>query len=224
MKSCALIPAYNEAVHIAAVVRGARAHVDAVVVIDYGSTDGTAELAGAAGAFCLRSEKNSGKGAALRLGMRYAIDAGFTHAVTLDGDGQHRPEDIAGLLGVAQETGAGLVIGARTFDRARMPPARYYSNTVGSRWASALVGCRIGDSQSGFRVYRLDQLRRIELRSRRYEVEMEALIKMARSGATIAHAPVQTIYDGRQPRSKMKPVRDTVRICFCSLAFRFLGA
>ena len=53
---------------------------------------------------------------------------------------------------------------------------------------------------------------------------MEALIKMARNGATIAHAPIQMIYDGNQPRSKMKPIRDTVRICFCSLAFRFLGA
>lgn len=223
MKTCALIPAYNEASHIAAVVNGARQHVDAVVTIDDGSTDGTAELARAAGAICLRSEANGGKGAALRRGMRYAIKAGFTHAVTLDGDGQHCPGDIAGLLGVARETGAGLVIGARPFDRARMPLARYYSNTVGSRWASALVGRRIDDSQSGFRVYRLEQIGRIDLRSTRYEFEMEALIKMTRGGAEIAHAPVQMIYDGRQPRSKMKPVRDTVRICFCALAFRFLG-
>jgi glycosyltransferase involved in cell wall biosynthesis len=224
MKTCALIPAFNEAGHIAQVVGGARAQVDSVVVIDDGSTDGTAELAGRAGALCLVNAANSGKGSALRLGMQHALAEGFTHAVTLDGDGQHLPEDIAALLDVARETDAALVIGARPFDRALMPRARYYSNTVGSRWASAIVGRKILDSQSGFRVYKLEKLRGIDLRSTRYEFEMEALIKMARGGASIAHAPIHMVYDGNQPRSKMKPIRDTVRICFCSLAFRFLGA
>ncbi len=224
MKTCALIPAYNEAAHIAQVVNGAKAHVDSVVVVDDGSTDETAELASRAGAVCLRNAANRGKGAVLRMGMKHALAGGFTHAVTLDGDGQHLPEDISKLLRVARETGADLVIGARTFDRSLMPRARYYSNTVGSRWASAMVGRKIHDSQSGFRVYKLERFRHIVLRSTRYEFEMEALIKMARSGAVIAHAPIQMVYDGNQPRSKMKPIRDTVRICFCSLAFRFLGA
>lgn len=224
MKTCALIPAYNEASHIAQVVDGARAHVDSVVVIDDGSTDETSELASRAGAVCLRNAANRGKGAALRMGMKHAISEGFSHAVTLDGDGQHLPGDISTLLRVARETQADLVIGARPFDRSLMPLARYYSNTLGSRWASAIVGRKINDSQSGFRVYKLEKFRHIALRSTRYEFEMEALIKMARSGAAIAHAPVQMVYDGNRPRSKMKPIRDTVRICFCSLAFRFLGA
>ena len=72
--------------------------------------------------------------------MKHALAEGFTHAVTLDGDGQHLPEDISTLLRVARETEADLVIGERTFDRSLMPRARYYSNTVGSRWASAMVG------------------------------------------------------------------------------------
>jgi glycosyltransferase involved in cell wall biosynthesis len=224
MKTCALIPAYNEARHIAQVVEGARAHVDSVVVIDDGSTDETAELASRADAVCLRRAANRGKGSVLRMGMKHAIFEGFSHAVTLDGDGQHLPEDIPALLRVARETGADLVIGARPFDRSLMPLARYYSNTVGSRWASAMVGRKIEDSQSGFRVYRLDKLRHIRLRSACYEFEMELLIKMARSGAVIAHAPIHMVYDGNQPRSKMKPIRDTVRICLWSLAFRFLGA
>jgi hypothetical protein len=128
------------------------------------------------------------------------------------------------MMSVAKETGADLVIGARSFDRARMPRARYYSNTIGSRLASALVGCEIRDSQSGFRLFRLDKLRETKLRSRSYELEMEILIKMARSGCTIAHAPVHVVYDDGHARSKMKPVRDTVSICLWSLAFRFLGA
>jgi glycosyltransferase involved in cell wall biosynthesis len=206
MKICALIPAFNEASHIAHVVEGARQHVESVIVIDDGSSDGTAELARNAGAHCIESPSNCGKAAALRRGLSYARAQNFTHAITLDGDGQH------------------LVIGARPFDRALMPRARYYSNIVGSRWASALVGCEIKDSQSGFRLYRLDRLCRAALRSQRYEFEMEALIKMGRAGCTIAHAPIHMVYENGQARSKMKPVRDTARICIWSLAFRFLGA
>ena len=224
MRTCALIPAFNEAPYIANVVKGTQPHVEQVVVIDDGSSDETAQVAQAAGATCLRSETNCGKASALRTGIAFACAQNFTHAITLDGDGQHLPEDVPVMLRVAEQTGADLVIGARSFDRARMPRARYYSNTIGSRLASALVGCEIRDSQSGFRLFRLDKLRETKLRSRSYELEMEILIKMARSGCTIAHAPVHMVYDDGQARSKMKPVRDTISICLWSLAFRFLGA
>jgi glycosyltransferase involved in cell wall biosynthesis len=224
MKTCVLIPAYNEASHIAKVVESARQHVETIVVIDDGSEDGTEELARAAGATCLGTKANSGKAAALRIGIAFARENNFTHVITMDGDGQHLSEDLPAMLRVAQETGADLVIGARPFERAIMPRARWYSNTIGSRWASALVGCEIKDSQSGFRLFRLDKLSKIKLRSRRYELEMEVLIKMARSGCKIAHAPIHMVYDNGHARSKMKPIRDTVRICLWSVAFRFLGA
>jgi glycosyltransferase involved in cell wall biosynthesis len=224
MRVCALIPAFNEASHIAGVVEGARQYVESVIVIDDGSSDGTSETARNAGAFCIESPANRGKAAALRRGFTHARAQNFSHAITLDGDGQHLPQDIPALLRVARETDADLVIGARSFDRALMPRARYYSNTIGSRWASALVGREIKDSQCGFRLFRLEALNRVKLRSQRYEFEMEALIKLGRAGCTIAHAPIHMVYDNGQSRSKMKPVRDTVRICLWSLAFRFLGA
>ncbi|MGP8271297.1 MAG: glycosyltransferase family 2 protein [Terracidiphilus sp.] len=225
MHTCALIPAFNEAPHIAKVIAGVRRHIERVVVIDDGSGDGTADAARAAGAVCLKSKTNGGKGSALRAGISYAQAQGeFTHVITLDGDGQHLPEDIPALLRVAEESGADMVIGARPFARAFMPRSRYYSNTVGSRFTSALVGRKIDDSQCGMRLFRLDKLGAIKLRSRRYEFEMEVLIKMARAGCTIAHAPIRMVYDNGQARSKMKPIRDTVRICLWSMAFRFLGA
>lgn len=224
MKICALIPAFNEGPYIAAVVDEARRHVAEVVVIDDGSDDGTADAARSAGATCLQLPKNRGKASALRAGIAFARDHNFTHVITLDGDGQHLPEEIPVLVRVAEETGADLVIGARSFDPVLMPRSRYFSNTIGSRLASALVGCEIRDSQSGFRLFRLDRLDGAKLRSRYYEFEMEVLIKLARSGCTIAHAPIRIVYGQGQTRSKMKPVRDTVRVCLWSLAFRFLGA
>jgi len=224
MKVCVLIPAFNEAPYIARVVEGAKEYIENVVVIDDGSNDGTAEIARAAGATCLSTGSNSGKGAALIIGFAFACANNFTHVITLDGDGQHLPEDIPAMLRVAEETRADLVIGARPFERVIMPLARYYSNTVGSQLASKLVNREIKDSQSGFRLLRLDKLCRIKLRSRRYEVEMEVLIKMARSGCTIAHSPIQLVYENGHARSKMNPIRDTVRNCLWSFAFCFLGA
>jgi glycosyltransferase involved in cell wall biosynthesis len=221
MKVCALIPAYNEAPHVAAIARGAARYVAEVVVIDDGSTDGTDEQAARAGVTCLRLPRNRGKATALRAGLEYAQAGGFTHVLTLDGDGQHLPEDIPSLLDAGA---ADLVIGARGFDRAGMPRSRYFSNTMGSKVASWLVGCEIRDSQSGFRLIRLERLRGVRLRSRSYEFEMELLIKLACHGCTIAHAPVRAVYHDGQSRSKMHPVRDTVRICLWSLAFRYLGA
>jgi glycosyltransferase involved in cell wall biosynthesis len=165
--------------------------------------------------------RNWGKATALRAGLEYAQSRGFTHVLTLDGDGQHLPDDIPALLGARA---ADLVIGERSFDRASMPPSRYFSNTVGSKVASWLVGCEIRDSQSGFRLIRLEGLRGVRLRSRCYEFEMELLIKLARRGCTIGHAPVRAVYHAGQARSKMRPLRDTLRICLWSLAFRFLRA
>jgi glycosyltransferase involved in cell wall biosynthesis len=224
VRICALIPAFNEAGYVGSVVEGALRHVEEALVIDDGSTDGTAAVARAVGATCLGWPKNRGKAVALRAGIESAAVRGFTHVVTLDADGQHRPDDIPSLVRTARETGADLVIGMRPFDPALMPRSRYFSNTIGSRIASTLVGRKIRDSQCGFRLYRLDKLRRLRLRSRSYEFEMEVLIKMARAGWVIAHAPVAMVYDNGQARSKMRPVRDTVRICLWSLAFRFLRA
>jgi glycosyltransferase involved in cell wall biosynthesis len=223
MKICALVPAFNEAPHIAAVVTGASRFVDLVVAIDDGSSDGTFDLARSAGAACIQLPRNSGKASALLAGIKYVTARDFTHILTIDGDGQHCSEDIPALIETARRTGADLVIGTRSFDRDKMPRSRFYSNTLGSRFASALVGHKIHDSQSGFRLIRLEKLLCSKLRSRFYEFEMEVLVKMARQGCSIAEAPVSAIYENGQARSKMKHLRDTVWICCWSLAFRFLN-
>ena len=221
MRICALIPAYNEADVIGDVVAAVRPQVAEVVVVDDGSTDGTADRASRAGAVCLRLQPNQGKGVAVRHALPRVFSGDFTHVLFMDGDGQHRPEDVGSLVDRARASGADLVIGARALDRSRMPRSRHFSNTVGSRLASWLVGQRVLDSQSGFRLVRVDRLRALRLRSRRYELEMEVLIKLCRQGGRVDHAPVALVYHGGRARSKMNPIRDTIRICLWSLAFRF---
>ena len=224
MKICALIPAYNEADVIAGIVTSVRRRVSEVVVVDDGSSDDTRDRAAQAGAVCLRLEQNRGKGSALRHALATITARDFTHVLFMDGDGQHRPDDIPILVEQARQTGADLVIGARSFDRSSMPLSRHLSNTIGTRLTSKLLSRSILDSQSGFRLAKLDRLCSLRLRSRRYEFEMEVLIKLCGQGASVVHAPVAMVYDGDRGRSKMRPVRDTVRICLWSLAFRFFGA
>ncbi len=222
MRICAVIPAFNEAGLIADVIRGTMPHVAGIVVVDDGSTDETQKIAEKEGAACLRHTPNQGKGVALREGISYACSHDYTHVLFMDGDQQHLPQEIPNLVQAARETGADLVVGARDFDRARMPRSRHFSNSVGSRIASWLAGREIKDSQSGFRLARLDKLRLLKLRARKYEIEMEILLKMCMAGCTVAHAPVTLVYKGGRASSKMNPIRDTTRICFWSLFFRFL--
>ena len=219
---CALIPAYNESATIASVVRDTLKYVQKVIVVDDGSMDGTYAIAMGSGAYCLKRERNSGKGEALRYGINYIKNFPFHYVVFLDGDGQHRPGDIPSLIRTVQIDKADMVIGARSFIRDQMPLERFFSNNIGSKITSMLLGTKILDSQSGFRLIRLDRLKPLRLRAKKYEIEMEILIKMSLAGCKIAHAPISMVY-GSKHTSKMHPIRDTIRICLWSLLFRFGG-
>jgi glycosyltransferase involved in cell wall biosynthesis len=221
MRVAALIPAYEERDAIGAVVRGVRPHVDAVVVVDDGSTDGTAEQARDAGAEVLRHASNRGKGHAVRTGLAHVLAQPFTHVLLMDGDLQHRPDDVPKLVAAARTRGLDLVVGARGFDRAKMPRARYYSNVIGSRALSAFVGAPVRDTQSGFRLIACDPLRQLRLTSTGYEIETEMLIRLAQLGARIGDVEVALAYEGA--RSKLRPVRDTTRTCFLAVYYRFLS-
>lgn len=222
MKVMAVIPAYNEAPFIAEVVRGASAHVAGVVVVDDGSTDETGAVARAAGAHVLRLAANRGKGSAVRAGLDYLATTDATHALLMDGDMQHRPDEIPRLVDTAARSGAALVVGARVFRREAMPASRYWANVIGSRALSTLMGVRLADTQSGFRLLSLDAVRQLELSGRGYEIETEMIVKLARRGARVVGVPVSAVYN--ESRSKLRPVRDTTRNVLLAIFYRFAPA
>jgi glycosyltransferase involved in cell wall biosynthesis len=220
MRAVALIPAFNEARTIAAVVEGVRAEVDCVIVVDDGSTDGTADAARQAGAEVAAHRTNLGKGRAVRTGLARVFEGTFTHVLLLDGDLQHLPQEAASLLAAATASGADVVIGERRFEPTRMPASRYHANRIGSRVLSWFVGVPVHDTQCGFRIFRVDALRRLRLRATGYEIETEMLVKVRRRGGRVAAVPITAVYDGQ--RSKLRPVRDTTRTCFLAVYYRFL--
>ncbi|MGE3311101.1 MAG: glycosyltransferase family 2 protein [Limisphaerales bacterium] len=205
----AVIPCLNEARHIGDVVEGARRHISRVIVVDDGSTDGTAALAASAGAVVLQHPSPRGKGAALATGLSHALEMGAAWALCLDGDGQHSADDIPVFLTAASESGAGLIIGNRFANAPRMPWLRRVVNQVLSRWIGVLVGRAIPDSQCGFRLIRLDLWQRLNLGSRRFEVESEMIVASVRVGASIEFVPVQSVYGVET--SKIAPIRDSLR-------------
>jgi glycosyltransferase involved in cell wall biosynthesis len=190
----ALIPAYQEAPRVGEVVRAAALFLP-VLVIDDGSTDGTAEAAEAAGATVIRLQPNRGKGVALRAGFRRALEEGCAAVVTLDADGQHDPGEIPALLAVWQREQPDLVIGRRDF-RA-MPPVRRLANELGQRTFSWAVGRRIHDNQSGYRLVSRRLLERLlDSEEQGFAFEVEMITLAIRSGHTIEWVPIRTIYRG----------------------------
>ena len=148
------------------------------------------------------------------------FEGGFTHVLMLDADMQHRPEEAGRLLEAAARDGVDAVLGERQFDRDRTPAPRYHANRIGSAILARFVGAPVRDTQCGYRVFRVDALRGLELMSTGYEIETEMLIKVLRRGGRATGVPVTAVYAGET--SKLRPVRDTSRTCFLAVYYRFL--
>lgn len=211
-----VIPAYNEAAHIAAVVVAARTYLP-VIVVDDGSDDATAVRAEEAGATVLRQHPNQGKGAALRSGFRCALRQSYGAAVTLDADGQHDPREIPEFLSTWQSRGSDLIIGARDFRS--MPPVRRLSNAVGRVLLSWAVNRSIPDNQSGYRLLSRRLLAAmLDSRETGYEFEVEMIVVCLQQGFKLDWVPISTIYAGEQ--SHIQPWRHAVNYCHMILRAR----
>jgi glycosyltransferase involved in cell wall biosynthesis len=216
----ALIPALNARETIGAVVAGTKRHVEYVLVVDDGSEDGTNAEAARAGAVVIRHLNNRGKGEALKTGFRFLVAHGFDAVLTLDADGQHNTDDIPGLISRFKEGTAGIIIGTRMADRAKIPRYRLIPNLVGNFFLSRASGQSIADSQCGMRIYTARVLRNIEIASSRFDAEAEILIKAGRRGFSFAFVPIATIYP-KGGKTHFIPVRDTYLICLVYLKSLF---
>jgi glycosyltransferase involved in cell wall biosynthesis len=211
LKFAVVIPAYNEAATIREVVAASLAQCDEVIVVDDCSTDATsAELTGMP-VILLRNERNSGKAASLWRGMQAAMARGCEAVVTLDGDGQHNPDDIPRLVEAAQRLPNHVVIAARLANRENAPKARLFANNFADFWISWAAGQWVHDSQSGFRLYPVALLgEAVSQRQLRhgFVFESEILIEGARHGYPAVSVPISSVYRHGARPSHFRPVAD----------------
>lgn len=205
-----LIPAFHAEKTVGEVVSSVKAQGLAVLVVDDGSADKTAECAAKAGAEVLRHSENRGKGAAIQTGFAFAQKRGLSALVTMDADGQHDSAELVRLLKAHDEHPESLVIGVRDFDPTVMPRRSRVGNRISTFWISLFAGRRHRDTQSGFRIYP-HRLFSLPLTTRRFDTETEILLWAAKLNVPLVEIPIATIYkDGH--RSHFRNWEDTLRV------------
>ena len=198
----AIVPAYNEERFIGSVVLRARKYVDAVVVVDDGSADATAEIAQAAGAIVVRHPTNSGKGAALNSGFRKARELGAEAVALLDGDGQHRPDDIPAMMRPVLEGQADMVIGSRYIGvKGHIPWYRRLGQTGVTLLTNAGSGVPSTDSWSGYRAFSAQALECIRFREGGWGVDPEFQFQCREHGLRVTEVPIRAIYEEKAKRN-----------------------
>jgi glycosyltransferase involved in cell wall biosynthesis len=214
-----LIPAYNAGLTISELIEKTSKFVNKsdIVVVDDGSKDQTFAIAQRAGAVVLKHEKNKGKGEVLKTGFRYALEKNYHALITMDADLQHDPESIPDFICKANNF-PGIIIGTRKRNLKIMPFARWLTNNLTSVIVSVLSGQSVRDSQSGYRLISTQVLKNLKLKSKKYDLESEILIKARRKGFKITEITIKTIYG--EGKSFINPLIDTGR--FIRLMWRSL--
>ncbi|WP_455199416.1 glycosyltransferase family 2 protein [Kaarinaea lacus] len=216
MKFAIVIPAYNEAATIRSLAVACRKQFDNVIIVDDGSSDDTSGQLKGLDICLLKNEHNVGKAASLWRGFNAARDQLNVDAIiTMDGDGQHKPDDINNLCRVAEQHPNHVVIAARLLNTENAPRARLFANRFADFWVSWAAGQRIVDSQSGFRIYPCGLLDAVKVsydKKRGFVFESEILIEAVRAGFPCISSPIESIYHSGARASHFRPVVDISRI------------
>jgi len=208
-----VIPVYNHGRTVRRVVQSALGLDLPIYVVDDGSSDGgCTSLASMPGVHLLAHPSNLGKGAALLTGFRAAANSA-DWAITLDADGQHDPEDARVLMASIADRARSVVVGCRkAMLSAGAPWTSRFGRGFSNFWVRMAGGPRLTDSQSGFRIYPLPEVLGWEVRARRYQFEVEVLVKAGWHGVPVVEAPIDVIYapDGERV-SHFRPFVDFMR-------------
>ena len=189
----ACIPAYNEESYIESLVKSAKNHVDSVIVCDDGSTDNTAKIARNAGAVVI-SQSNQGYGAAISTLFDYARRNNAKIMVTLDGDGQHNPEQIPLLIDAIISHGVDVSVGSRFLGNSEASGYRKAGIKIITSAANYGTSLKISDSQSGFRAYSQKAIDAIHPTEQGMAVSTEILLKISNKGLSLAEVPISVTY------------------------------
>lgn len=206
-----VIPAYNEGATIHDIASRALAMYSQVIIVDDGSTDDCIDRLKGLPVKLIQHSTNRGKAASLWDGISWARQLGAKYIVTLDGDGQHAPEDIPKLVARLESHPGHIIIGARLADKSAIPAKRYYANRIANFWLAWAAGYPLSDSQSGFRIYPanlFDGLKISISKRSSFVFESEILIKAAQRGIYSTAVAIPAVYTEQARPSHFRGVRD----------------
>lgn len=224
-KVCVLVPTYNNAQTIAAVINDIAQFTTHIVVVIDGATDGTASILEQFPFLKIVHYKpNKGKGHALKTGFRYALQQGYLYAITIDSDGQHYAHDLPVFLNTLVAQPNSLVIGARNMDQAHIPGKSSFGNKFSNFWFWVETGVKLPDTQSGYRLYPLLPMRKMRFFTRKYEFEIETPVRLAWKGVPVISAPVSVYYPPAEERiTHFRPFKDFTRISILNTFLTFIA-
>ena len=213
-RAAVLIPTYNNAGTLGAVLNDVLTYTPHIIVVNDGSTDETnTVLAQFPSLQVVSYSPNRGKGIALRRGFAHAVKQGYDYVITMDADGQHFASDLPSMLEQAEIRPGTLVIGARNLHQENMPGKSTSANKVSNFWFRVTTGLKGPDTQSGYRLYPLFRMRKMRFFCTKYEFEIEVLVRSAWKGIKVDWAPVKVYYPPPEERvSHFRPVPDVTRI------------
>lgn len=205
---CVVMPAYNSGATIQGAIDGVMKTGLPLIVVDDGSDDGTQQaLAKRQDITVVRLPTNRGKGVAIQNGFDAARKRGFTHAITIDSDGQHDTADLPCFTQATFDQPDAVVIGVRDLQGSGARLKSRLLRTNSNFWTWVETGTWTADSQSGYRVYPLRRMQAIHLDTHRYDFEIEVLVKALWNGVKVSELPIKVRYNTDCP-SKFRPLAD----------------
>lgn len=214
-KTCVLIPTYNNAATLGEVIDSVLRYTNSIIVVNDGSTDQTAEI--------LKQYEtritvhhllqNGGKGLALRKGFEIAIEKGYQRAITLDSDGQHRSSDLPKFLDALEQHPNALLVGARNMTQENVPGTSSFGHKFSNFWYQVMTGRSLPDTQSGYRLYPLEAMKKMRFYTTKYELEMETLVRLSWQDIEVLPVPIDVHYPPEGERvTHFRKVPDFTRI------------
>ena len=222
LQCCVVIPTYNNHKTLKRLVEGVLDYTTDIIIVNDGSTDSTVQILETFSKIKqIHLPKNKGKGNALRLGFELAEDLGFKNAITIDSDGQHFPEDIPVFVDALEmsENKNLLIIGARNMSQEGVPKKSSFGNKFSNFWFWFETGISLEDTQSGFRLYPLHYLKELKFYTKKFEFEIEVIVKAAWNGTSVENVPVNVLYDEIERVSHFRPFKDFTRISILNTWF-----
>lgn len=225
LNTVVLVPTFNNELTLEKVLKDILAYTSNIIVVNDGSTDSTSKILNSQfhTLQLIHFSKNQGKGKALRTGLKLAEKLGYDYAISIDSDGQHFANDLPKFLLEIKKNGPALLIGDRNMEQEGIPQKSSFGNRFSNFWYYFETGIKLNDTQSGYRLYPIQSLKKLNFFTTKFEFEIEVIVKAAWAGISVKNIPIQIYYAQEDRVTHFRPFKDFTRISILNTYLVFLS-